>query len=348
MNRLIKFSLAILLAVTSLPSNGVFVGATEEQNHQGNSFNADNHHNHGAVYANFLPDKLLNPDDSDYQAPESTEEYVGLYIAQASIEALGLDIKLILDIQKDGLFNLAYYFENEAESNGHRFYVSEENSVEAVVADYQDLTVLTGALRDGDGGLGSGLIRETIAPVVLLDSQGQPEELYTYLNMAYGLRENYVNARVYQNVGLYIANDIVAVDVNHLIGLDADEPLALQFELVEEHADQFLVERPTFELLQHNFDTHLVDHNDFNMSYQSANEFVQKVLAMHLETNTSFSQDTQVELVEAENITSVSEVVYAMLINESILYVSDGERLYMATEFEENEGQYKVEAWVNS
>lgn len=348
MKKLIKISLTILLATVSLASNVLFAEETDDHHHEEDSFSADHHHNHGAVYANFMPDKILNPDDSEYQAPEATKNYVGLYTAQASIKDLGVDLNLILDIQADGLFNLAYYFENEPESTGQRFYVSEENSIEAVDAVYQDLTLLTGALREGDGGLGSGLIRETIAPVVLLDHQGQPEELYAYMTMAYGLRENYANARVYQNVGLYIADDIVAIDVNHLIGLDSDEQLAVQFELVEDHEDQFLVELPTFELLQHNFDTHLVEHNDFRMDYSSANEFVQKVLAMHLETNTSFPQDTQIELVDTENVTSAGKVVYALLINEAILYGYDGERLYLATEFEENEGDYVVEAWISN
>lgn len=317
------------------------------------SLNADGHHDHGTSYANFIPHAILNPDDSIYQAPEIVQDYVGLYTAQAAIDEMGVDLKLILNIQEDGLFNLAYYYENEPESTGLRFYATEANSIESVAAVYQDLTFLTGALRDGDGGLGSGLIRETIAPIVLLDGQGQADELYTYMSMAYGLRENYANARIYQNVGLYIAEDNVVMDVNHLIGLESEEELAVAFERVEHHEDQFLVEATIFDLLQNNFDENLIEHNDFRMDYQSANEFVQKVLAMHLQTNTSFPQETQVDLLASATVdlTSVAEAgkaIYSLLINETILYAFDGEKLYMSTEFEEIDGSYTAEKWLTN
>src|SRR5699024_4880799 len=142
------------------------------------------------------------------------------------------------------------------------------------------------------------------------------------------LQEQQVNARIYQDVGLYIAEDVIAVDVNHLIGLESNELLATRFEKVEgDHGDQFLVETQTYEVLQYNFDTHLIEHNDFKMAYQTANEFVQKVLAMHLETNTSFPQDTRINLVEPDKVSlpEDAEAKYAMLINEELLYAFDGE-----------------------
>src|SRR5699024_3583844 len=92
--------------------------------------------------------------------------------------------------------------------------------------------------------------------------------------------------RVYQNIGLYLADDVVAVDVNHLIGLDSDEQIVTQFSPVEEgHEDEVLVESRTYELLQESFDNNLIEHNDFRMAYQSENEFMQLVLAMHLRTS---------------------------------------------------------------
>lgn len=171
------------------------------------------------------------------------------------------------------------------------------------------------------------------------------------MNMAYGLREQYANARVYQNVGLWLADDIIAVDINHLIGLDSDTQYTAQFQAAE--ADQLLVARPVFEILQDNFDNQLINHNDFDMAYETANEFVQKVLAMHLETNTSFPQDTEIEWVEADNIQLSADleadpVQYGMLINNQILYAHDGSHLYMASEFDLTDGQYTADQWVTN
>lgn len=315
------------------------------------SFGGEHHHAHGFPKANFIPGQILNPDDSEYQAPEATANYVGLYTAQVKIDELEADLHLILNIQEDGLFNLAYYYRNIPENRGVRFYATDEKQIEKVEAVYQDLIILTAALREGEGSLGSGLIGETISPVVLLNQQGKAEELYAYKNMAYGLRENQVNARVYQNVGLYIVDETIAVDINHLIGLASAEQIVAEFELVEgDHADQFLVEKPVFELLQSNFDTYLIEHNDFKMSFNSVNEFVQKVLTMHLETNTSFPQDTKVELIEPENlmVEDELEITYALLINETILYASDEAHLYMTTEFSENENTYTVSKWQSN
>lgn len=347
-----------LLCTILVGLNTVQVSA-EEHNHdhdheESDSFSADHHHDHGSNYASFIPEKILNPDDSEYEAPAETEEYVGVYRAEVAIEELGLNLQLVLNIEEDGLFNLAYYFENEAENSGIRFYVSEDNEVEAIPATYQDLNVLTGALREGEGGLGTGLIGETIAPVILLNTQGEPSELFAYKMMAYGLREQYVNARVYQSVGLFLADDVVAVDVNHLIGLDSQEQIVAQFEEVSDlGAEQFLVEDHVFELLQHNFDTHLIEHNDFDMAYESVNEFVQKVLAMHLETNASFPQGTEVALIDAASVElpeefGASELQYAMVINDTILYVHDGTHLYMANEFELNDGRYTASDWITN
>ena len=334
MNKQLKFIIALFLAGNCLSLKVL-------------SAESEHHHNHGASFANFIPGKILNPDDSEYETPEEIAEHVGLYAAETAIAELDVDLKLLLTIQEDGLFNLAYYFENEPETTGQSFYVNEAGKLESTPAIYQDLTLMTGALREIDGGLGSGLIRETLAPIVLLDEAGQPDALYTYKTMAYGLRENYQNARVYQSVGLYITDGAVVVDVPHLLGLDSNEPLLVQFEQVDQDADEFLVATPTFELLQHNFDTYLEDHNDFLMAFDTPNDFIQKVLAMHLETNTSFPQDTKVELVKA-TLTN-ADATYALLINDALLYAYDGKALHLATEFRQTDtGHYRAKEWTTN
>ncbi|MBG9977650.1 hypothetical protein [Ruoffia tabacinasalis] len=348
-----KKSLTLLLTTTLLLSlNPVMILAEEDHDHDATeTLAADHHHEHGTNYANFMPANILNPDDSVYEAPEATEDYVGLYTAQTRVEDLDADLELILSIGDDGLFNLAYYFVNSPEQRGVRFYANEEGEVESTEAIYQDLVILTGALREGEGGLGTGLIGKTISPVVLLDEDGEADRLYPYMNLAYDLRENHLNARVYQNVGLYLADDVVAVDVNHLIGLDSDEQIVTQFSSVEEgHEDEVLVESRTYELLQESFDNDLIEHNDFKMDYQSENEFMQLVLAMHLRTNASFPQDTEVELIDPKSVqlNDDSEAQYAMLINDSVLYVFDGESLFMTEEVEEVDGKYTVEKWVTN
>ncbi|WP_455362870.1 hypothetical protein [Ruoffia tabacinasalis] len=345
--------MTLLLTTTLLLSlNPVMILAEEDHDHDATeTLAADHHHEHGTNYANFMPANILNPDDSVYEAPEATEDYVGLYTAQTRVEDLDADLELILSIGDDGLFNLAYYFVNSPEQRGVRFYANEEGEVESTEAIYQDLVILTGALREGEGGLGTGLIGKTISPVVLLDEDGEADRLYPYMNLAYDLRENHLNARVYQNVGLYLADDVVAVDVNHLIGLDSDEQIVTQFSSVEEgHEDEVLVESRTYELLQESFDNDLIEHNDFKMDYQSENEFMQLVLAMHLRTNASFPQDTEVELIDPKSVqlNDDSEAQYAMLINDSVLYVFDGESLFMTEEVEEVDGKYTVEKWVTN
>ena len=348
-----KKCLTLLLTTTLLLSlNSVMILAEEDHDHDATeTLAADYHHEHGTNYANFIPANILNPDDSVYEAPDDTEDYVGLYTAQTRVEDLDADLELILSIGDDGLFNLAYYFVNSPEQQGVRFYANEEAEVESTEAIYQDLVILTGALREGEGGLGTGLIGKTISPVVLLDKDGEADRLYPYMNLAYDLRENHQNSRVYQNVGLYLADDVVAVDVNHLIGLDSEEQIVTQFSSVEEgHEDEFLVESHTYELLQESFDTDLKEHNDFKMDYQSENEFMQLVLAMHLRTNTSFPQDTEVELIDPESVQLNDDLdaQYAMLINDSVLYVFDGESLFMAEDVEEIDGEYSAENWVTN
>ena len=350
-----KKCLKLLLTTTVLLSmNPMPILAEEEHDHDHDTTEtlaADHHHEHGTNYANFIPANILNPDDSVYEAPEATDDYVGLYTAQARVEDLDADLELILSIGDDGLFNLAYYFVNSPEQRGVRFYANEEGEVESTEAIYQDLVILTGALREGEGGLGTGLIGKTLSPVVLLDENGEADRLYPYMNLAFDLRENHLNARVYQNVGLYLADDVVAVDVNHLIGLDSEEQIMTQFSSVEEgHEDEFLVESHTYELLQESFDNDLIEHNDFKMAYQSENEFMQLVLAMHLRTNTSFPQDTEVELIDPQSVqlNDDLEAQYAMLINDSVLYVFDGESLFMAEDVEETDGEYTAENWVTN
>lgn len=349
-----KYLSLLFAAMLLVNTHSAIVSAEEEHDHSeetSGALQADDHHNHGTTYANFIPNKFLNPDDSVYEAPEATKDYVGLYTAQAEVEELQANVNITLSIEEDGIFNLAYYFVNSPEQTGKRFYATKDGQVEEVEAIYQDLVVLTGALREGEGGLGSGLIGKTISPVVLLDEDGNPDRLYPYMSLAFDLRENYANSRIYQSIGLNIAEDIVAIDVNHLIGLESDNQVVAKFEKVEaRHEDEFLVATRTYELLQDSFDNDLIEHNDFKMDYQSANDFVQAVLAMHLRTNTSFPQDTIVELVENDRVEldEGQDVQYAMLINDSILYAYDGTKLFVAEEVTEENGNYSVEKWVTN
>ena len=328
---------------------------SDTEGHSHSSFSADDHHNHGALRANFIPTNILNPDDSIYQAPQATADYVGTYSTQVRIADLNADLKVLVDIQEDGLMNLAYYFINSEDQTGTRFYADQEGVIEERQAVYQDLVVMTAALREGEGGLGTGLIGKTISPLVLLDENGQADRLYPYMALAFELRENLQNARVYQSIGLYATDGAVTVDVNHLIGLESDEKIVVELEEVEDAGeDALLVEQPTYELLQASFDNDLdADHNDFKLDYQSANDFVQGVLAMHLRTNTSFSSDTTAKMVGREAVQldenlGAGEVTYAFLLNDAILYAYDGHRLYMAEEVEEVDGVYSSDQWTVS
>lgn len=323
--------------------------------HGSGSFSADDHHNHGTARANFLPAQILNPDDSVYEAPEEIADYVGTYASQVHIDELDADLHIIVNIEEDGILNLAYYFVNTEDNTGLRFYANSDGVVEERDALYQDLVVMTAALREGDGGLGTGLIGKTVSPVVLLDEEGEADRLYPYMALAFELRENMQNARVYQNIGLYAVDGKLTVDVNHLIGLESDQAIAVELEAVEASAeDALLVERRSYELLQDSFDNDLdADHNDFKMDYESANDFVQRVLAMHLRTNASFPQDTTVEMlagdtVELEESLGADDIAYAFLLNDSILYAYDGSRLYMAEEAKETDGVYTSDNWISS
>ncbi|AXY24598.1 hypothetical protein CL176_00340 [Suicoccus acidiformans] len=315
----------------------------------GAAYAADDHHQHGGGRASFIPQAILNPDDSKYVAPQATENYIGTYTAETEIPALNVTVHLITEVSEDGLFNLAYYFEPAGEKAGLRFYAKNAETIESRPAIYQDLVVMTGALREGDGGLGTGLIGKTISPVVLLDESGEPEQLYPFMALAYDLRETYTNARVYQNTGLYFVDGEVLADINHMIGLEDGEQITVTFEKVDgNHADALLVDKRVYEILQESFDHYLIDHNDFAMDFTSANQFVQEVLAMHLETNRSFPADTKVDLLPAEAImwTEAGEVEYSMLINDEILYVYVDGELYVTDAFTEGDGRYSSKEWT--
>lgn len=352
---LLLLSFFLITPINIVASEADDLSDHDHEHETTDSFEADDHHAHGTNYANFIPAQILNPDDSVYVAPEATADYVGLYTAEARVEPLNADVKIIMDISEDGLFNLAYYFVNDPEATGVRFYADADGQVHEREAVYQDLVVMTGALREGEGGLGTGLIGRTNSPVVLLDEQGEADRLYPYMSLAYDLRETYTNARVYQGVGVYLADDVVAVDVNHLIGLEDEDAIVARFALVEgdsADADAFLVADHVYEMLQYSFDNDLVEHNDFKMAFDSANDFLQTVLAMNLGTNTSFPQGTTVEALPADAVEVGDDVVveYAVLINDALLYAYDAETsgLYMADAVEEIAGVYSAESWVTN
>lgn len=337
-------TLLVLLFTIHTPS------VMSEEHSLDNSFSADHHHQHGNPSANYIPTKILNPDDSEYEAPDDTSDYQGMYSAQVRVDELAADLHLILNIGKDGILNLAYYYNNDPSQTGVRFYVSEEEGIKKIDAFYQDLIILTAGLREGEGGLTAGLIGETISPIILLNQEGKVEEIYTYMNMAYSLRENYVNARVYQNIGLYLADNQLVIDVNHLIGLDSDQEIVAQFERVNnDHEDQLLVEQTTYELLQHNFDNHLIDYNDFLFDFNSVNDFLQIILAMNLKTNASFPSVTQLELLSQDQLEwqGDQDIIYGLLIDDSSIYIYDGESLYFSSDIKEQAGVYSSDLWVS-
>ena len=322
----------------------------EDHTHQSaDQYEADHHAHHGGHAVNFIPDKILNPDDSLYEAPAETADYVGTYRATAPVAALGVDLELILSVGEDGLFNLAYYFQNKKASDGICFY-TEGDQVHQTPVCFQDLVVFTGALKPGEGGLTTGLIGCTLSPVVLLDEEGQLDRLYPYKALAYNLRENHVNVRVYQSMGLYFTPEEVGVDVNHLIGLDSDDLQLASFErsnLTEDEAS--LVAQPTYELLQASFDRDLTaDHQAFRKEFATANDFLQFVQALFLETNASFPEDTKMTLLEPDQvqIDEAEEIQTAILVNDQMIYAYDGESIYFSETIQEVDGQYQGNHWV--
>ncbi|WPJ91369.1 hypothetical protein R0V13_03085 [Facklamia hominis] len=132
------------------------------------SFVDNHHHGHRFKRANFIPEEILNPDDSTYQAPKEVADYQGFYQGALPIEDLDVDLKIILSIEEDGLFNLAYYFVQDEANQGQRFYEDGQGKVQSRPAIYQDLVIMTGGLKKGEGGFYGGLIRKTLSPVVLL------------------------------------------------------------------------------------------------------------------------------------------------------------------------------------
>ena len=310
-------------------------------------FEVDAHHVDHKIKANFVPQNILNPDDSTYKAPKGIKDYVGTHTAEVEVPELDVQLNVIVSVEEDGIFNLAHYFINKEDKKGLRFYVDKQGTLKSMDAIYQDLVVLTGGLKEAEGGLGSGLIQKTISPVVLLDTQGQAKDFYPYHIMAYELRDNYQNARVYQNVGLYGVDGKLVVDINHLIGLKEGEPIKVSLNAVEESPDQFLVEKRTYDILQDSFDNHLNDYNDFNLTFDSENMFVQIIQAMHLKTNASFPKETTFELVEPEKVNKkiLGDHAYSLLINKEILYFYDGESLFISNEFTEENGTFTVTRW---
>ncbi|MBG9981146.1 hypothetical protein HZY91_08605 [Facklamia sp. DSM 111018] len=323
---------------------------------QNRGFSADDHHghNHGPLKANYIPSEILNPDGSRYEAPEQVKEYVGLYTGAIQIDEMKVKIHFVLEIFEDGLFNLAHYYENNEEDKGLRFFVNADEKLEARGAVYQDLSILTGALREADGGIGAGVVGQQIQPVVLLDEKGEPAEMVTYMDLAFGLRDNYSKPRVYSNVGLAIIDEELMLDVNQLIGLNSEKDHVVQLEKVETSPDQALVEQRTYELLQDNFDHNLNSKGDFDLNFETANEFVQAVLMMQLKTNASFPQETDVQLIEAEKVQGTDskgneiKAEYVMSLNDEVLFASVGDRLYMANEFDGSGDSYQNVKWKSN
>ncbi len=313
----------------------------------------DDHHSGHSIKANFLPKQILNPDDSVYQVPEQAKQYAGEYHGRINLPKYSSDLVLNLTIQENGLLNLAYYFEPQDENKGIRFYVDQNNALQSIPAPFQDLVLLTAGIQENDQEeLYAGLIRETLSPVVLINQDGKGDTLYPYHTMAYGLRDNLTNARVFQNIGLYLIDQEVVIDVNHLIGDSDSDELIITLEKVENlpEDETFLIQQPTYELLQHSFDNYLIEHNDFKMDFQNANDFVQFIQALHLQTNKRFLNETTFELLSPEEVNQDldSEHSYALIINDSILYTYDGNNLFVAENVQYSDGQYTAEKWISN
>ncbi|WP_455328491.1 hypothetical protein [Facklamia languida] len=351
MKKVIRFLISFfILNALSCNSQMVLANAdsSDEEENKIEHIIVDDHHEGHHIKANFIPDKILNPDDSLYQAPDTAREYIGSYEGTAEVKQLGLTIHLILSIEESGLFNLAYYFTKTDNENGQRFYVDQEGEIQSITAPYQDLVILTGGLKELEGNIGSGLIRKTLSPVLLLDNNGKADKFYPYQSLAYELRENYQDARVYQNVGLYIIDEKIVVDINHLIGLDeSEENTTILKATNNESKDFFLVKEKTYEILQEAFDQYLDNYNDFILDFENSNDFVQVIQAMHLKTNASFPKDTTFELIDPQQVNKESQHdnTYALLINQQILYFYDGDKLYVSDQIELIDGKYSANEW---
>lgn len=316
-------------------------------------FAADGHHMDHQIQANFLPEKILNPDDSLYEAPEAVKDYVGLYEAQAQVPSLNSKIDILVSVTEDGLFNLAYYFTNEGDQQGIRFYSDDQENIQSTPAPYKDLVLMTGALTqiEGQDTLSSGLIRKTMSPVVLLDKKGQFKDFYPYLSMAYDLRDTYANARVYQYVGLQGAEKKFKIDVNYMIGLKDQAPLEVELKKVDKiDSLPVLVAKPTYQIMQDSFDNYLMDNNDFKFQFNDWNEFVQIIQAMHLKTNASFPVGTEFVKVDPNNVNLPikAEPAFALLINNKLLYYYDGEKLYLADQFQQEGDRFVAKKWITN
>ncbi|MCR8968483.1 hypothetical protein [Facklamia sp. 7083-14-GEN3] len=351
MKKVVKlFITSFILSLLTFNIQAIFANSdsTDEEVNKIEHVIVDDHHEGHHIKANFIPDKILNPDDSLYQAPDSAKEYIGIYKGTAEVNQLGLSIHLILSIEESGLFNLAYYFTKIDNEEGQRFYVDQEEKIQSVEAPYRDLVILTGGLKDFEGGIGSGLIRKTLSPVLLLDTNGKADKFYPYQSLAYELRENYQDARVYQNLGLYIIDKKIVVDINHLIGLDKKEENTIILNATNnEHEDYFLVEQKTYEILQDAFDHYLNNYNDFVLDFENSNDFVQVIQAMHLKTNASFPPDTTFELLDPKKVNKQAhnKHTYALLINKQILYFYDGDKLHVTDQVELIDGKYSSNKW---
>lgn len=302
------------------------------------------------LFVNSLSTHRVLAETIEYVAPEGIEDYAGLYVGQAPIAELNTTWKVIVNIREDGMFNLAFYYDNEPFNTGIRFYVNESNEIQTTEADYLLLTLLTGNLYQDEEGVESALIEGEIYPVVLLNSQGESEALYTYQKLVQRLGGKGATTYLSNSGGLRIIADTVRVDGNYLIGFETKEALDIPLVFLEEDDDQFLVESTVSELLRYNFVNYLVDYQEFDRSYDSANDFVQKVLATYLKLNWQFPPGSEVELITPEDVLldaslEADSVIYALLVNDQALYVYDGTYLYRTRYYELLENQYQVKSW---
>lgn len=299
---------------------------------------------------NFIPDKLLNPDGSDYEKPEDIADYVGLYVAEAPIDEMDITFKVLVNIREDGLFNLAYYFTDLDPYNGVRYYVNEANEIQEIAGTYFELMLFTGLVFEGEAGLEAALIGEKIAPVVLLNQQGQAEELYAYQSMTRGFEEEYSAESIEPTSSLTIRDGRISLAGNDLLGFKTEKALNLTLTLVEDDESQFLVQETVYEILQYNFDSYVTSEGDFIKDYPTANDFVQKVLASYMHINRVIPHHIQIELLDPQNLLTggkleAASVKYAMLVNQEILYAYDGTDLYRSRDFEVEGRVYSSNNW---
>lgn len=316
-------------------------------------------HNHGNIKVNFIPKQILTADGATYEAPAEVAEYVGFYRGQARIESLDADLNVILNIQEDGLFNLATYYSPAEAKQGKRFYADAASNIKEVESEiYYHLTRLSGAIIPSEFGLSSGILAAPINPIVLFDENGEAEKLMDFVTLAFGDRTEFPNQTVYTYVGLDIVEDVLSINVNQLIGLDEAEKVDIILEEISENDPAaFLVEETVFELQQANFEELLVNYGDFAFEFKNYNDFLQMILAMQLTRNLSFPADIQIEYLDADQVSggkaslgnyqaaSQIEPIYALNYNNSHLFAYDGENLFISDTFTKDGVNYKQIEW---